>query len=68
MSKKVDNFKRISIKRKLEIITLISKLTNFKNKQFYEYHKDDIEAMFKDIQEALDVSKKQLLDEYKILK
>lgn len=68
MNKKRENFKKISFSRRVKINDMISKLTHFKNKQFYEYSKEDIEALFKDIQDTLDITKKQLLDEYKILK
>lgn len=68
MNKKRENFKKISFSRRVKINDMISKLAHFKNKQFYEYDKEDIEALIKDIRETLDRTEAILLDEFKIIK
>ena len=67
MKDKRANFERISRKRKLEIITLISKLTNLSNKYFYECSREELTELFDEIQECLTDTRKKVFDEYKIL-
>lgn len=58
MENKKDNFKRIAEKRTNKIIDSISKLQNLTNTSFYEYSYEQIDAIFKAIQEELDNQKK----------
>lgn len=57
MSVKSDNFKRISENRIKKINDLISKLHNLINPSFYEYTDEQIDSMFKEIQNELDKQK-----------
>lgn len=57
MDNKKDNFKRIAEKRTNKIIESISKLQNLTNTSFYEYTDEQIELIFKVIQEELDKQK-----------
>ena len=61
MDNKKDNFKRIAEKRTNKIIESISKLHNLTNTSFYEYTDTEIEIMFRDIEQAVQRSKKILL-------
>lgn len=54
MDVKKENFKRIATNRTNKIIDMISLLGNLSNSSFYEYTEDQIEAIFKAIQEELD--------------
>ena len=67
MTDKRANFERISTKRKLEIMTLISKLPNLTNKWYYEYTQEELQNLFKELYEALDDARKKAFDEYRIL-
>lgn len=65
MDNKKDNFKRIAEKRTNKIIESISKLQNLTNTSFYEYTDEQIELIFKVIQEELDNQKKIFEDDKK---
>ena len=67
MKDKRANFERISTKRKLEIITLISKLENLTNKWHYEATREDFDELFDEIQDTLTITRKKVLNEYRIL-
>lgn len=58
MENKKENFKRIAEKRTNKIIESIAKLQNLTNTSFYEYSNEQIDAIFKAIQEELDNQKK----------
>lgn len=60
-SKKLNNFKRISEKRKNEIISKIYSLLNLNNKSFYAYEKKDLKELFNEIENALNETKSSLL-------
>ncbi len=61
MENKKDNFKRISENRVSKILNLLSQLTNLSNSSFYEYTDDEIERIFKVIDEEAKKSKEHLL-------
>lgn len=62
MESKKQNFKRISENRVSKIIILLNQLTNLTNTSFYEYSDEDIEKIFKEIEQATNNSKKILLN------
>lgn len=57
MNAKQENFKRIAENRVNKIIDMISKLENLNNTSFYEYSDDQMENIFKAIQNELDKQK-----------
>lgn len=61
MGNKKQNFIRISSNRTAKIIALLNQLTNLTNTSFYEYTDTEIEIMFRDIEQAVQRSKKILL-------
>lgn len=61
MENKKNNFKRISENRVSKILTLLSQLTNLSNSSFYEYTDDDVEKIFKAINEEAKKSKEILI-------
>ena len=61
MENKKENFKRISENRVSKILNLLSQLTNLSNSSFYEYTDEEIEKIFKAIEEATKRSKEHLL-------
>ena len=65
MDNKKDNFKRIAEKRTNKIIESISKLQNLTNTSFYEYSNEQVEAIFKAIEEELNNQKKIFEDDKK---
>lgn len=58
---KQDNFKRIAENRTNKIIDMIASLSNLSNTSYYEYTKEQIEAIFDAIQYELDKQKKNLM-------
>ncbi len=61
MENKKANFKRISENRVSKIINLLSQLTNLSNSSYYEYSDEDIEKIFKAINDEAKRSKEKLL-------
>lgn len=61
MENKKENFKRISENRVSKILTLLSQLTNLSNSSYYEYTDEDVEKIFKAIEEETKKSKEMLL-------
>lgn len=62
---KHDNFLRISDSRKEKLITLFKQLENLDNTSFYEFDKEEVERLFKEIEAACVRSKKHLLSSIK---
>ena len=61
MENKRDNFKRISENRVSKILTMIDQLTNLSNSSFYEYSDEEIEKIFKAINDESKNVKEALL-------
>ncbi len=61
MENKKDNFKRISENRVSKILTMIDQLTNLSNSSFYEYSDEEIEKIFKAINDESKNVKEALL-------
>ena len=57
------NFKRIAEARTNKIIESISLLGNLSNTSYYEYSREQIDAMFNAIQEELDNQKKRFSEQ-----
>lgn len=66
MENKKENFKRISENRVSKILNLLSQLTNLGNSSYYEYTDEDIEKIFKAINDESKKSKEILLNKNKI--
>lgn len=58
---KKNNFHKVAIKRTNEIISKISSMINFNNKQYYEYSEDEIIKIFDAIETQLHLTKDLLL-------
>lgn len=58
MENKKENFKRIASNRTNKIINMINSLGNLTNSSFYEYTDEQIEAMFKAIEDEIEAQKK----------
>ena len=65
MENKKENFKRISENRVSKILNLLSQLTNLGNSSYYEYTDEDIEKIFKAINDESKKSKEILLNKNK---
>lgn len=65
MNSKRENFKRISENRTSKIIDLISKLHNLTNSSFYEYTDEEIDNIFRLIQNELNKQKNIFIAERK---
>ena len=65
MSVKKDNFKRISENRVSKILTLFEQMNNLTNTSYYEYSEEDIEKIFKTLEEELIKTKMTLLNNKK---
>lgn len=65
MVDKKNNFKKISENRLFKIVTLISSLKNLSNSSYYDYDEEDIEILFKQIEEETEKSKKALINNKK---
>lgn len=63
-----DNFTRIIPKRISKLLDDISRLRNLDNTYYYEYSKEELEGIFKAIQDELDNTKDYLLKERKEFK
>ncbi len=66
MENKKENFKRISENRVSKILNLLSQLTNLSNSSYYEYTDEEIEKIFKAINEESNRTKEVLLNKNKI--
>ena len=58
---KHSNFQRIAQNRKNKIISTIEQLNNLSNFSFYEFSEEEIEALFKEIDEKSNEVEKRLL-------
>lgn len=58
-AKKKENFKRLAEKRTQTIIDNIRILTNLSNLNNYDYEKEDVDKIFKAIEESLKAAKKE---------
>ena len=65
MENKKENFNRISENRVSKILNLLSQLTNLGNSSYYEYTDEDIEKIFKAINDESKKSKEILLNKNK---
>lgn len=65
MDNKKENFKRIAENRVNKILTLYKQLENLSNTSFYEYTNDQIEKIFKTLEEELKTTKEKLIKENK---
>lgn len=65
MSIKQENFKRIAENRTNKIISMIASLGNLCNSSFYEYTEEQIELIFKVIQEELDKQHEKFIKDKK---
>lgn len=58
MENKQENFKRIASNRTNKIINMINSLGNLTNSSFYEYTDEQVDTMFKAIEDELKNQKK----------
>ena len=61
MENKKENFKRISENRVNRILVLLAQLRNLSNSSYYEYTDEDIEKIFKAINDQSKKTKESLL-------
>ena len=66
MDIKKENFKRISENRVSKILTMLNQLTNLGNSSYYEYTDEDINKIFKSIEEETKKAKETLLKKNRV--
>lgn len=65
MENKKENFKRIAENRVNKILTLYKQLENLSNTSFYEYTDNQIEKIFKILEDELNSTKEKLIKDNK---